>query len=148
MSDLDSIFESHAVTVWRIAYRLLNDESDAQDCYQQTFLDAMGLDPRSVHNWSAVLRRIVTRRAFDALRQRYKHRSHFIPLEVDPDGDASPQSEMQFDELRVSVRQALAELPYLQADEFCRDVGSAGVNLMISCDASRNRRKFRSGSEV
>lgn len=60
MSDLDTIFESHAETVWRIVYRLLADNDDARDCYQQTFLDAMQIDPRSVGNWQAILSQIAT----------------------------------------------------------------------------------------
>lgn len=40
MPELIAIVAAHADTVWRIAVRLLNNEQDALDCYQQTFLEA------------------------------------------------------------------------------------------------------------
>ena len=63
MSEISEIVAAHADTVWRIAVRLLNNEQDALDCYQQTFLEAIRLQQESVSSWRSLLCSIATRRA-------------------------------------------------------------------------------------
>lgn len=118
MPDSSSELIQYADDVWRIAIRLLSDEDDARECYQQTFLDALRVKSGTVKNWQAVLCRIATRRAMDALRRRYRNRE-FSSLEtVDVVQNLSPEHPVVLQELRESVRQILARLPESQAEAF------------------------------
>ena len=38
MDDWDSIVRNHTPLVWGTAWRLLGDQAEAADCYQDTFL--------------------------------------------------------------------------------------------------------------
>ena len=40
MTDWSQIVQEHGPLVWRTAYRLLNHEADAADCFQRTFVSA------------------------------------------------------------------------------------------------------------
>ena len=46
MTDWPAIVRRHGPTVWRTAYRLLNDHADAADCFQETFLSALEMSRR------------------------------------------------------------------------------------------------------
>ncbi|MEO1524957.1 MAG: sigma-70 family RNA polymerase sigma factor [Planctomycetota bacterium] len=120
MSDdeTDSILR-HADDVWRTLYRLLNDPDDARECYQQTFLEAIKLDDSGVADWRALLKRIATCRAMDVLRERYRRKQVFSDVDVpEPLFELPPESELEFAELRETVRQLLATLPDRQAEAF------------------------------
>src|SRR5262249_61227424 len=81
MIDWASILAEHGSRVWRTVYRLLDHHADALDCYQETFLAALQFaDPQAIADWSAFLVSLATRRAMDRLRQRYRSRSHLIPI--------------------------------------------------------------------
>ena len=123
MTDWAQIVEEHGPDVWRTAYRLLSDREDASDCYQETFLKAVEYARRhSVAYWPAVLRRIATARAMDALRRRYRADEQreplamtaHEPLEVSP----GPDGQAQLRESMEQLRHALAELPRTHAEVF------------------------------
>ncbi|MFT3787208.1 MAG: sigma-70 family RNA polymerase sigma factor [Tepidisphaeraceae bacterium] len=60
--------------VWRTARRLLRNDADAADCFQQTFVSALKVAGReSVEHWPGLLQRLATARALDLLRQRMRH---------------------------------------------------------------------------
>ena len=118
MPDLQAILTEHADAVWQTVYRLLDDEHDAGECYQQTFADALRIDSQKVRDWKAVLCRIATRRAMDLLRKRYRERTTFRELDVEPMLEHPPDAELMLSELRQSVREALARLPKQQAEAF------------------------------
>ncbi|OYP36003.1 RNA polymerase sigma factor [Rhodopirellula sp. MGV] len=108
----------YADDVWRTVNRLVGDQDDALDCYQQTFLDALKLSDSDVVDWKSMLCRIAIRRCMDCLRHRYRDRS--VPdftedLLCDP---KRPAESMEFEELRESVRQVLSTLPEQQAEAF------------------------------
>ena len=92
MIDWTKIVEEHGPDVWRTAYRLLSSHEDASDCYQETFLAAVEFARRQkVICWPAVLKRIVTARALDQLRRRYRvaaRRTAFA--DVDEPAERSP----------------------------------------------------------
>ena len=98
--------------------RLLSNEQDARDCYQQTFLEATRLRNESVNNWRSLLSSIATRRAMDQLRKRYRHRKSFIDSDVEPTVDIPPDRELIGEEFRQQVRTVLATLPEQQAEAF------------------------------
>jgi outer membrane lipoprotein-sorting protein len=71
MTDWTEIVRQHGPVVWRTAYRLLNHDADAANCFQRTFVAALELSRREpIVHWPALLRRLATVRALDCLRQR------------------------------------------------------------------------------
>jgi RNA polymerase sigma-70 factor (ECF subfamily) len=122
MQDWDGIVAREGPSVWRIAYRLLGNRADADECFQETFLSALKLAGREpLRDARAVLHRLAMTRAMDRLRQRYRQRSREMTTEWDdePAGDASPAQCAEAAELSERLRNALAELPVKQAEAFC-----------------------------
>jgi len=121
VQDWQSIVDKHGPMVWKIAYRLLADYQDAQDCFQETFVAALKLSAsQPVRNFHAVLARIASARAIDRLRRRYRR---------EPDGSAGledlasthagPDERASSAELAERLRRALAQLPPQEAEIFC-----------------------------
>ena len=121
MVDWPTIVEQKGPHVWRTAYRLLSNREDANDCYQETFLQAFKFSQkRDIENWSGLLKRIVTARALDRLRQRYRSRSEPLENEFAVIGrEPAPYGTAQQKEWMDQLRHAIAELPEQQADVFC-----------------------------
>ena len=62
------IIEEHGRVVWKIAYRLLGNEADAADCFQDAFLAAVKMSRREkIRNVPALMVRLATTRAIDRL---------------------------------------------------------------------------------
>lgn len=123
MNDWAEIVEQHGPDVWRTAYRLLSNQDDASDCYQETFLAAVEFARRqTVTCWPAVLQRMATARAIDLLRRRYRsdRRQESLSLLIDePAGSGpAPDANAQLRESLEQLRQALAEIPPAQAEVF------------------------------
>ena len=123
MTYWSEIVEAHGPDVWRTAYRLLNHAQDAGDCYQETYLKAFEYAERNaVASWPAVLRRIATTRAMDMLRQRYRRGAYSQSTSVldddVADGNPSPLVCAELKESMEQLRQAIAELPAVQAEVF------------------------------
>lgn len=122
MTDWSSIVREHGPLVWRTAFRLLNREADAADCFQQTFLTAVEFAERQpVRDWPALLRRLSTARAIEQLRLRYRSAPRNAPLsdaEIDhaaPD----PLAHAAGGELADRLRESLAGIDPRQATAFC-----------------------------
>ena len=118
MSNSHNNLTEHSDDVWRTVYRLLGDTEDARECFQQTFLDALKIDPTTVRNLRAVLCRIASRRAMDLLRRRYRDQGSIHRLETEPPREYPPEAELVFQELREAVRETLATLAPNQAEAF------------------------------
>jgi len=123
MTDWKSIVRQYGQLVWHTAYRLVGNDADALDCFQEVFLGAVKVDRREpVGDWSALLRHLATARALDLLRRRYRRRDRIEP-EVDPSvvisQEPGPRQEAEAGELAGRMRAALAELPAQQAEVFC-----------------------------
>ena len=123
MTDWPNIVDKHSRLVWQTAYRLLGNEADAADSFQDTFICALELSRRQrVRHWPALLRRLATARALDRLRQRMRQSARNSQL---TDGDKyvsnnpAPAQRAQSDELAEQLRQGLAQLPADQAQVFC-----------------------------
>jgi RNA polymerase sigma-70 factor (ECF subfamily) len=110
--------QTHGETVWRIAVRLLGNEEDARDCYQQTFFEALRLRNQPVDNWRSLLSSIATRRAIDQLRRRYRERRIRTDEPAEAMLDEPPEAALEEQELRRSIRQTLAASPAGQAEAF------------------------------
>lgn len=91
--DLDAfnrLVISYQGLAFNVAYRLLGEESSAEDATQEAFISAYR-NLRSYHGGSfkAWLLRIVTNGSYDELRRRQRRPQ--VPLEPDPiDGDETP----------------------------------------------------------
>ncbi|HEV3415186.1 MAG TPA: sigma-70 family RNA polymerase sigma factor [Pirellulales bacterium] len=121
--DWSRIVELHGPTVWRVARRLLNNEADAADCFQRTFVSALELSRREpVANWGALLNRLSNARALDCLRERKRQakRIALTPDEGCADRRApSPLQAAGANELAQHLREALADLDPRQGQVFC-----------------------------
>lgn len=64
MADWPAVVQQHTDLVGRTAYRLLGNEQDAADCFQETFLAALRLaQQRPIENRTAFLDKKPTRNA-------------------------------------------------------------------------------------
>jgi len=103
--------------------RLLLNEADASDCFQETFVSALQFSQRqTVANWAGLLQRIATSRALDQLRRRLRERPLCNKQATSDDllwRGANPLQEAEAVELSDRLRVALAQLPVTQSHAFC-----------------------------
>ena len=123
MFDWNIIIRDHGPAVWQTAYRLLGNHEDAADCFQETFVSALGFCRRQrVRNFSALLVRLATARAIDQLRRRFRQtqsKTDFIDCPIVDSEQACPEQQAEKKELLEKVRQSLSELPSQEAQVFC-----------------------------
>jgi len=121
--DWAQLLESHGRIVWKTVYRLVNDEAEAADCFQETFVAAL-LYSRShpIQNWPGLLKRLATAKAIDHLRRRVRTGAISLcagSVENAVDGARSPHGIVESRELAERVRVELAALPQPQAEACC-----------------------------
>lgn len=121
MQNWQSIVEKHGPMVWKIAYRLLADYQDTQDCFQETFVAALELSRNEpVRNFRALLARIANARAIDRLRKRYQcGQNSSVDIDTFASDKPGPDEQMHSIELAQQLRQALAQVPQQEAQIFC-----------------------------
>ena len=114
--DWPKIVERHAERVFRIAYRILGSEHDAEDVSQLVFIEAKRVQSAGpIQSWSGLFARLATTRAIDQLRKRRKH------IEIDEEQYVSslePHDHAVGAELAAWIRDAAAQLPEQQAAVF------------------------------
>jgi RNA polymerase sigma-70 factor (ECF subfamily) len=121
--DWQLIIEEHGSAVWQTAYRLLGNDADAADCFQETFISALKFCRRKqVRNFSALLSRLATARAIDQLRRRIR-RSRSTTDNADwtalQSTNPCPSQQAQHNELAEGLRISLSKLPIQEAQVFC-----------------------------
>ena len=122
-TDWTSIVNRYGPLVWRTAWRLLGDGEDVADCFQETFIAAVGVQRGGrIRSFPALLSRLATARALDQLRRRFRQRRQVQNLDdwsgvalLDPD----PAALAQATELAGRVQEALGHLPAQQAEALC-----------------------------
>ena len=122
MIDWDELVRREGSAVWRTTYRLLRNQADADECFQETFLAALEVSNRQpVRNWPALLQRLATNRAIDRVRKRLRRRRHeeAADLALAEAAQCDPSQEAEAAELSSALRWALAQLPRRQAEVFC-----------------------------
>jgi RNA polymerase sigma-70 factor (ECF subfamily) len=124
MTDWPQIVQKYGPVVWRTAYRLLNNEPDAADCFQRTFMAALELTRTelTIRNWPAFLSRLATLRALECLRQKRRDagRQTRLPDEGQVDAKAvDPVQAAEGGELVDHLREGLAKLDSRQSQVFC-----------------------------
>ena len=121
--DWQMIIKKHGPTVWQTAYRLLGNQADAADCFQETFVCALEFCRRKrVRNFSALLARLATARAIDQLRRRFRQsNSETNPADwaAIQSANQDPAKQMQQQELTAKLRESLSKLPTQEAQVFC-----------------------------
>ena len=123
MTDWRSIVEKHGPAVWQAAYRLLGNEADTADCFQETFVSALEVSRRQhVRNFSALLMHLATVRAMDQLRQRFRtsrFSANLTEVSEAVSSNPGPADQAQCEELAQKLRIALSRLPSQEAEVFC-----------------------------
>lgn len=113
--DWPSMVRLQGPLVWKTAYRLVGNAEDANDCYQETFADAVRhSQQKTITNWPGFLVQIATRRAIDLLRERTsRQRRHdaWAQQATDESGGHDPSKQAVQRELIQQLRELLAELP-------------------------------------
>ena len=119
LADWQSIVDKHGGLVWSIAYRLLGNDVDAADCFQETFVSAFEFSRKQrIRSYPALLGRLATIRAIDRLRSRNRP-SNLSKCQDVVDNNPGPQQHLAADELTQQLRLALSKLPPGEAEVFC-----------------------------
>jgi RNA polymerase sigma-70 factor, ECF subfamily len=121
MPDWSAIVLEFGPLVWRTAYRLLDNDADASDCFQRTFLSAVEMT-EPVRNWPGLLHRMATTRALEQLRQRKRTADRLASLGDTPPTDRrarDPLDQAGAEELAGRLKDALAAIDPVQAEVFC-----------------------------
>jgi len=108
--------------VWKTAFRLLGNEADTSDCFQDIFLTAVQVSRREkIRHLPALLNRLATHKAIDLLRLRMRTEKSMSQMDCNecPDKTQSPIQSFEIKELSDRLRQALITLPELEAQAFC-----------------------------
>lgn len=116
------IIEEHGGVVWKVAYRLLGNEADAADCFQDVFLAAVKMSRREpIRNVPALMVRLATTRAIDRLRQRTRDKNlqQMTECSLAAHDKQTPVQVAQQQEMLEALRVALGRLPGTQAEAFC-----------------------------
>ncbi len=120
--DWQSVITEHGPLVWKTAYRLLNNEADTNDCFQDVFLAAVEVSRREkIRNLPALLHRLATHKAITMLRHRMRNSDALCHLEgrIGCDAAGDPAEASGNGELAGRIRIAIADLPELEAQAFC-----------------------------
>ncbi len=121
--DWPEILNQHGGIVWKTIRRLVTDDADASDCFQETFVAAWEYSRKQpVINWPGFLTRLATARSLDFLRKRL--RTKVVSLVTEGTGEPacqhiSPAATAEENELVRRLRDALAEMPHDQAEVCC-----------------------------
>lgn len=105
---LEKVFTDHRELVYRAAYRVTGNSSDAEDVLQAVFLRLLRSEPEAEITYlRAYLHRAAVNAALDLLRQRKDAQS--VSLEEEAGGvEAMTPGGQEASELRDWLRQALA----------------------------------------
>jgi RNA polymerase sigma-70 factor (ECF subfamily) len=140
------IVDEHGSLVWRLANRLLGNMHDAADCYQMVFVEAFEASQRrSIENWPGFLTCLVTRRATDLLRVRYRGRNLVeagpVRQQLQSPAADSPPRIAQGRESIERLHEALTRLPADQAQVFClryfEQMSNKEIAALLTTNANR-----------
>ena len=140
------IVDEHGSLVWRLANRLLGNVHDAADCYQTVFIEAFEASQRGfIENWPGFLTRLVTRRAIDLLRLRYRGQNLVeagpVRQQAQSPATDSPPRIAQGRESIELLHEALTRLPADQAQVFClryfEQMSNQEIAALLTTNANR-----------
>lgn len=119
--DWKQTIEEHGPAVWKRIFRIVGNEADASDCFQEVFLKAVNTSRRqAIENMGGFLGLAATRCAIDCLRRRRKLLSYSADVDDAPGCSCStdPAGAILNGELTEALRAGLARLPAPQAEAF------------------------------
>ena len=148
------LVERHSRAVFRLAFRMMRNEQDAEDVVQETFLKAY----RSLKNFeerasfSTWLYRITSNCALDLIRKRQRHeqKRELEPLEESevvaqiPAGDPAPDRLALSGELARQMEAALLDLSGMERAAFVlrhhegQSIEEIGKQLGLEPSATKN----------
>jgi len=121
--DLDLVFREHHSAVFRAAYRVTGNASDAEDVLQTVFMRLLRRQPdaEAVGNMEGYLRRAAVNAALDLIRSRQA--APQVPLEdvasmLPENAPLAPDRLYRSTEIRHWLRQAVARLSPRAAEMF------------------------------
>jgi RNA polymerase sigma-70 factor, ECF subfamily len=117
-TELGQLFEEHQARIFRAAFRILGNTTDAEDILQQVFLRIVRQEVPAdqVGNMDAYLYRTAINAALDLGRSRWRRSS--VPLAEAVAQDRAGASGSEPYEIRNWLRQALTVLSGRQAEIF------------------------------
>ena len=115
IQELEAIFQSHHGLVFRVAYRVTGDASDAEDVLQTVFLRLVRRPPEAdrVRGLESYLYRSAVNTALDVLRAKSKRSN--VPLDesslaLASGATSSPDRALRSTEIRTWLRRAIGRL--------------------------------------
>ena len=115
--------EEYGSRVWNIVYRIVGNEADASDCFQEVFLTAVKSSRRrKTRNMGAFLSLLATQRAIDWIRKKNRTlqaNTTSMDCEVLESSTPTPLQTAESVELSEQLRSALAKIKPLEAQVFC-----------------------------
>jgi RNA polymerase sigma-70 factor (ECF subfamily) len=161
---LDLIFREHHSTVFRAAYRVTGNASDAEDVLQTVFMRLLRRQPdaEAVGNMEGYLRRAAVNAALDLIRSRQS--APQVPLEnvaslLSENASLAPDRLHRSTEIRTWLRDAVARLSPRAAEmfalrffeerdnpEIARIIGTTTASVAVTLSRTRDRiqQEFRS----
>jgi RNA polymerase sigma-70 factor, ECF subfamily len=146
------LVEKHSRSIFKLAFRMTNNEHDAEEIVQETFLRAYRKigDFESRADFGTWLYRIATNCSYDLLGRR-KHQQSHTPLQDEegeelplPAGDPSPERVALSGELRRKLAQAMDGLTAVERSAFVlrhfegRSIEEIGKALDLKTNATKN----------
>ena len=124
---LDELFRRYRLIAYRVAFRLLSNEADASDAVQEAFVKALVHLPtfQGRSSFKTWLLRVVSNASLDLGRQRGRREalsmdalSHHNREDFEPLIDSEPGRELEREDLRRILHEALDRLPPAQRQTF------------------------------
>ena len=162
--NVDFIFREHYSTVFRAAWRVTGNASDAEDVLQTVFMRLLRRPPEAeaVGNMEGYLRRAAVNAALDLIRSRQAARQ--VPLEdvapqLPENASLAPDRVHRSAEIRAWLRQAVARLSPRAAEifalrffegkdntEIAQALGTTPATVAVTLSRTRDRiqQEFRS----
>lgn len=120
MQDWEQLRTEHGRAIWSIISRIVRNEADAMDCYQEVFSEAFRKSRTGeVNNVPGLLRWLAVRRSID-LQRRKKAEPQFEPISNASvvSGPTKVEGCIAFSEMVERIRDELQSIPPNQAEAF------------------------------
>jgi len=156
---LEQIYREHKDLVFRAAYRVTGNSSDAEDVLQTVFLRLVRNPQRpEIGNLRAYLHRSAVNAALDVLRRRRDNQTELLDEEVRESGLANAERLQSSQEVKQWLRQALGKMGPRSAEMFVlrfveeydnrdvarmMDTSPAVVAVMLHRVRARLRKEFK-----
>jgi|SRR5437016_3459236 len=124
---LEELFRRYRSVAYRVAHRLLGNEADALDAVQEAFVKALVHLPsfQGRSSFKTWMLRVVSNAALDLGRQRGRRETLSMDglgqqyrEECEPQVHSEPTRELERQDLRCKLQEALAQLPTAQRQTF------------------------------